>query len=429
MDSKFDKLDIEKLKEKKDIKELIKTLKHEDSNIRMFVAISLGEIGDERAIAPLIQSLKDEEEGVQNEVIKSFVKIGDPAVDSLIMALKDEKLEERAKIALIKIGEPSSRNLMFKYNNQNRDTKICYINIMGDIGDKNSVEHLIHILKDIKSCEKYDREILTSTIKALGKIGDERATDTIHDLYFRFCRSQSDKYLTEIFMDVIINVDRNSSDFLVQELTSNNCHVREEVAEALMGMDYQLAINPLIQALTDKNGDIFRKRAAEILCKIGEPAVIPLIQALTDEDRYIRYGAADSLGNIGDERAINPLINALKDKDSYIRLQAAAALDKIGWKSKGGKENVYYLIAKTKWIEISKIGKLAVSPLIQTLKYGELDLRYNAAKALGEIGDKRALEPLKQTLKDENENVRNKVSEVLVNLGWNSKTDIISIPS
>ncbi len=98
MGSKFNKLDIEKLRAKKDIKGLVKTLKHEDSNIRMFAAISLGEIGDERAIAPLIQSLKDEEEEVQNEVLNSLVRIGDTAVDTLIRALKDEKLEEGAKI-------------------------------------------------------------------------------------------------------------------------------------------------------------------------------------------------------------------------------------------------------------------------------------------------------------------------------------------
>ena len=428
MGSKFSKLDIKKLKEKKDVKGLIKALKYEDSYIRMFAAIALGEIDDIRAVAPLIQSLKDEEEGVQNEVLKSLIRIGDPAVDTLIMALKDEKLGEGPKLALIKIGESASRNLVFKYNNQNKDTQIYYIDIMAEIGDKNSVEHLIHILKDIKSRETYDRNILTSTIKALGKIGDEKATDIIHDLYFKFCRNQSDRYLTELFMDVITDVDRECSDFLVQELTSNNGHVREEAADALIRMEYQIAIDPLILALKDKNGDIFRKRAAEILCRIGEPAVIPLIHALKDEDRYIRFGAADSLGKIGDERAVKPLINALKDKDSYIRLEAAGALDEIGWKSKGGQENVYYLIAKAKWKEVSKIGKLAVVPLIQALKDGELDLRYGAAEALGEIGDERALEHLNQTLKDEEEEgVREKVAEVLVNMGWNSKTDKISI--
>jgi HEAT repeat protein len=428
MGYKSNKLDIETLKGKKDVKGLIKALKSDDINIRMFAAITLGEIGDERAITPLTQSLKEKEPVVQNEVLKSLVRIGDPAVDTLIMALNDEKLEKGAKIALIKIGEPASRNLMYKYNNQNRDTQISFIDIMGEIGDKNSVEHLIHILKDIKNRESYDRDILTSTIKALGKIGDEKATDIIKELYCMLCRDRSDKYLTELFLDVITKVDRECSDFLVQELTSNNRQVREEVADALIKMEYQMAVDPLIQALNDKNGDIFRKRAAEILCRIGEPAVIPLIQALTDEDRYLRYGAADSLGKIGDERAVKPLINALKDKDSYIRLEAAGALDKMGWKSEGGKQNIYYLIAKAKWDEVSKIGKLAVLPLIQALKYGELDLRYNAADALGKIGDKRALKQLNLSLKDEEQvNVRRKIAEVLVNMGWKSKTDRISI--
>ena len=75
---KFSKLDIKKLKEKKDVKGLIKALKYEDSHIRMFAAVALGEIGDERAVAPLIQSLKDEEEGVQNEVLKSLIRIRGP---------------------------------------------------------------------------------------------------------------------------------------------------------------------------------------------------------------------------------------------------------------------------------------------------------------------------------------------------------------
>ena len=137
---------------------------------------------------------------------------------------------------------------MFKYNNQNRDTKIYYINLMGEIGDKNSIEHLIHILKDIKSNEKYDREILISTIKALGKIGDERATDIIHDLYFRFCRSQSDRYLTELFMDVIINVDRNGSVkylslWLLQNLKYKSCIISVALSSPILPSALIVEIN------------------------------------------------------------------------------------------------------------------------------------------------------------------------------------------
>jgi HEAT repeat protein len=416
MDSKYNKSDIRKLKEKKDVEGLIKALKYEDSSIRVFSAGALGEIGDERAVTPLTRSLKDEEEEVQNEALNALFKIGDPAVNTLIMALEDEKLAAGAKLALIKIGEPASRNLIFKYNNQNRNTQISYIDIMGEIGDKNSVEHLIHILEVIKSRETYDRDILISTVKAIGKIGDENSKDIIHDLYFRFCSSQSDKYLTEIFLDVITCVDIEGSDFLVQELTNNNPFVKVIVEETLMGMEHQIALDPLIQALKDKNGDI-RKRAAEILCRIGEPAVMPLIQVLEDEDRYIRYGSAESLGIIGDERAVKPLIHTLKDKDSYVRLEAAGALDSMGWKSVGGEDCAYYLIAKAEWKDVIGMGKPAVLPLIQTLKEGESDLRYEAAEALGEIGDKRALEPLNHSLKYDKEDIRVKAAEVLAKMG------------
>jgi HEAT repeat protein len=416
MGSQLGKSDIEKLKEKKDVKGLIKALKYDDSNIRMLAANSLGKIGDERAVASLTQALKDEGYGVLNEVLKALVKIGDPAVETLIKALSDEKLEDGAKVALIKIGEPASRNLMFKYYNQDKNTQISYIDIMGEIGDKNSVEHLIHILEEVKKRETYNRDILTSTIKALGKSGDEKAIAIINDLYFKFCRIQSDRYLTELFMDVITSVDKTGSDFLVQELTSNNVYVREKATEALFKMDDQMAVNSLIYALKDKNGDIFRKRAAVILCRIGEPAVIPLIQALKDENRNLRFGAADLLGEIGDERAIEPLIQALKDKDSYVRLEAAEALDKIGWKPRDGQENVYYLIAKAKWKDVVKIGKPAVNPLIQALHDGELDLRYEATEVLGEIGDERAVEPLTEALKDRDVDVRIKAAEVLSNM-------------
>ena len=61
-------------------------------------------------------------------------------------------------------------------------------------------------------------------------------------------------------------------------------------------------------------------------------------------------------------------IAALKDEDSEVRWNAAKAL--------------------------GKIGDAAVAPLIAALKDGDPEVRGNAAKALGEIGDKRAVDPL-----------------------------------
>lgn len=56
--------------------------------------------------------------------------------------------------------------------------------------------------------------------------------------------------------------------------------------------------------------------------------------------------------------------------------------------------------------ELAKIGKPAVSALIQTLKQGTPWQRQAAAELLGAIGDERAIEPLIDALQDEDEFVR-----------------------
>jgi len=75
----FDKLfkpNVERLQEKKNVKGLIKALRHKDGYVREGAAGALGEIGDERAVEPLIRALKDEYSGVRERVAEALVKIG-----------------------------------------------------------------------------------------------------------------------------------------------------------------------------------------------------------------------------------------------------------------------------------------------------------------------------------------------------------------
>jgi len=137
-------------------------------------------------------------------------------------------------------------------------------------------------------------------------------------------------------------------------------------------MEKNKDVNGLIKALKDKD---VRAGAVVALGKIGKPAVEPLIQALKDKESSVRSGAAAALGGTGDARAVEPLIQALKDKDLTVHDAAYPAL--------------------------VRIGKPAVEPLIQALKDKGGGVRWEAAEALGEIGDARAVEPLIQALKDE----------------------------
>jgi len=146
------------------------------------------------------------------------------------------------------------------------------------------------------------------------------------------------------------------------------------------------AKEPLIHALRHVYG---LRELAGALGEIGEPAVGLLIEALADKSWDVQGAAADALGKIG-EPVVGPLIQALKDKHVG-QAEAASAL--------------------------GKIGEPAVEPLIQALTDGNDDVRWAAAWALMDIGDRRAEEALTQAaLKDESPGVRWVASEAIAKM-------------
>jgi len=282
----FDRLfkpNVERLREKKDVKGLIKALRHED--VRKEAAEALVNIG-EPAVEPLIQALKDEYSDVREEAARALGRIGDKrAVEPLIQALKDNiDVQRRAAWALRKIGEPA-------------------------------VEPLIQALKD------EDWYVRWRAAWALDEMGWEPGDDT-EKVYYLIAKQEWSE-LPELGEPAV--------EPLIQALKDEYSDVRESAAEALAKIG-EPAVEPLIQALKKYINSDVRMRAARALGKIGDKrAVEPLIQALKDEDWHVQEEAAEALGEIGDKRAVEPLIQALKDEDvEYVRAEAAGALVKIG---------------------------------------------------------------------------------------------------
>ncbi len=79
----------------------------------------------------------------------------------------------------------------------------------------------------------------------------------------------------------------------------------------------------------------------------------------------------------------------------------------------------YKVVQQAAAIALGKIGDpRAVEPLIAELKAGYTEMRKAAAEALGKIGDPRAVEPLIAALKNRDEKVRKAAAEALDKLGW-----------
>lgn len=118
---------------------------------------------------------------------------------------------------------------------------------------------------------------------------------------------------------------------------------------------------------------------------------------VAEDENYnveVRSIACWVLGKIRDKRAVGALLKAFKDQDTHLYWEAAKALGFVG-------------------------SKRAVRPLAASLLESDSSYRRAAAAhALGLIGDKRSLEPLLQVLLNPHEDskTRGEAAEALANL-------------
>ena len=120
-----------------------------------------------------------------------------------------------------------------------------------------------------------------------------------------------------------------------------------------------------------------RSAVALAMGKLGEQSLEVLRKYLKDNNPIVRNYVVQAIGMIG-EQAIPALFKALKDKDNEVFYSAADA--------------------------IGSIGNPAVPHLTRLLAEGKADERCVAAWKLGEIKDIRAIQPLIDAIKNENNN-------------------------
>jgi HEAT repeat protein/Tfp pilus assembly protein PilF len=175
------------------------------------------------------------------------------------------------------------------------------------------------------------------------------------------------------------------------------------------GLCWSESINTVITRLAGKSGMF---GAADEVAKMDDPLLVEkLISALGHKEAQVRGIAAYALGVIGDKRAFEPLVNVLRNDTSFARAYAASALGYLGdaravdylINVTGGDHSVFAKDNTPSWATgaLGKLGtKGAIDFLIRKLSAVDKDFRANAARALGESGDKRAVAPLIKAFQD-----------------------------
>ncbi len=437
--------------DKRAMEPLIVVLKDKSSEVRSSAAKALGQIGTP-AVAPLIAILKDEDKDwrVRDSAAEALGQIGTPAVAPLIAILKDEDKDWRVRESVAKA--------------------------LGQIGDKRAVEPLIVALSD-EEVRSYAAEALDN-MKSVPKTGQDHVRYLAARNRIAECiqlgdiavepliamLKYEDKYVRQSAAEALGQIgDKRAVEPLTTALKDKNIDVRRCAASAL-GEIGTPALEPLLTAL--KNEGV-RRYAAEALGKtrsipktsedyvwylaargrlpecvpLGDIAVEPLIAML--KNKFDRSYAAEALGQIGDKRAVEPLIAVLKDDGENVRRSIFEALQQ-SW-----NRIAKLMFAKQPDTDIQnpaeeweQIGTPAVEALIALL--GDKDARKSAeeaarqighpasklldavlmcedfryaAGALGQIGDKRAVEPLIAAL--ENEDIRSYAAKALGQIGDN----------
>ncbi len=156
-------------------------------------------------------------------------------------------------------------------------------------------------------------------------------------------------------------------------------------------------INSLIVDLGSKDGSV-RIKARQSLVGIGDAAVAPLVKALSDPNELVRWEASKALdeinvawGSHADLATVSALLTDLGSKDGLVRVRARNSL--------------------------VAIGEQAIGPLVKALAHRNQWVRWEAAKALGQISNPTAAEALVKALEDEVFDVRWLAAEGLTTLG------------
>jgi len=337
---------------------LITALNDDHSSVKWAVAMALGQIGEARAVEPLIDILNNKNYQVRKAAAMALGQIGDArAVEPLISALGERKLWDKDHVgaekafikALVQINTPAVDFLIAALDDENWHVRYHAAEVLGKIGDPRAVELLICALNNK----------LGSAAKALGQIGDARALKP-----------------------------------LIAALEDKDFSVRKNIVAALDTLDWQPDNEKDYPAYWVAKGEWSK------CIQIGEPAVKPLIVNLKAHNKLVRFHTVKTLGQIGSARTVEPLTTALNDKDTSVCNAAARALGRIG-DSRAVEPLIVILkndIGGQSWFAAEALGQIgdirAVEPLIAALESALEHVRVFAARALGQIGDVRAVEPL-----------------------------------
>ncbi len=467
---------------KKNFKKWTKKLYSKDPNIQTAAAVSLLNLEYYAAFDFLINILNEAKKTTMTiAVLKAFGFAGDDRALMQAMALldhKDETIRLTAAETLGKLNTYKAIRLMtanLMDLERSTQSRILIAKALGDVRNKDSVEHLIDLLKSdneelqtaahgalikitkhpidkevknwnewwtlnkVKSREEWLEDIVDTLEENIKKIRIEDeilnkkiARKSIELLKIHSKNGNNIKLFLEAakskYPEVKIYAAKKlakikppeAKDIFSELLLDENLNVRIIAAKALGSIADKSILSPLLDAINDQNTEV-QVAAIKALGRIEMPQAVEALKSLLNHDEVeIVKASVESLGQIGISKDIEKIIPLLRHKDPAVREEAAIALGK----HKNDKSVTPLIntlsdkVERVRWYAADSLGKqeskAAVLPLIRLLSDESARVRESATTSLGKIGDESAVNHLTKLLDDTDKRVTEQASEALL---------------
>jgi HEAT repeat protein len=316
---------------------------------------------DEKLYLPFLEKgLKNHENAVlRNASMEFYVALGERALPSLIRLMKDDDPEARIFAANL-LGNIRNRGalpiLVEGLRDPDVNVRLASTEALGKIGDADAVQPLSEVLQDepwvamaaitslgdiggggalsvLYPCLEMD-EYQGITFAAIEKAGDENAIVYLIPFVDR-------DELRELALKAVVNIAdrvgaRLKPDFfprhipLLLELQHSLDHeLRKTAFIALSWADDERGLPYFMDALNDEE---LQEYAMNGLIAVGAKAVPEIINALKDPGRLQRSVLAKALSMMGEHAALFPFS---EDDDPEVRVEVALALGEMPFPEKG----------------------------------------------------------------------------------------------
>lgn len=409
------------------VRPTVLALRHRDPAIRRNALFILRQL-DVRSAAPSIQeTLSDPDPTVQAQAIRTVAQFGGGGAMRLVLAKvesSDPMVRDTAIEALPKFGNEAVPALASLLSYGNPYVRASAVRALGMMETEDAMGHIRKSLADPSPSVRY------YACLTIGESGEPSAIDDIASFF-----DDPDADVREAVSEACARMPDAARPVLYRYMKEGNTLQKITAATAVRKARYRPAAPILLDMIRDPSREV-KVSAVAALMTLSDPGTVEgLVNGLGDPD--IRWFCVMALRQFG-EKNLKPLLRRTNDpeldywkqhvlegmgdrvlegcletlattKDVGTRIATICTMRQI--KDARAVGPLIRLMSDEKLgyvagFVLSRMGDVAVEPLLLALEDENPVLRSRAATALGEIGLARVMLPLRDLLDDRNEQVR-----------------------